>query len=806
MARTARASGRQVNAVQAVAMLLTFVLLAVVGGLLTAGLVLPAAAGVSAMTSGTTQIFEDLPDELEPGPLSQQSRIYDRDNRLLATFYAENRIVVGLDEVSMHLQNAVVATEDKRFYAHGGVDMEGMARAALINMATKKTQGASTLTQQYVKNVLIEQAVRDGDPLAQLEASEDTMERKLREAKLAIALEKKMSKLEILERYLNIAQFGTQVYGAESASRYYFNKSAKDLSIVEAATIAGITKAPGKYDPTTYPENTTARRNIVLKLMYEEGYITKEEHDAARTTPIEDTLQITPTENSCAAASYSAYFCDYVTKVIISDPIFGETEAERKDLLYRGGLDIYTTLDSKLQREAYIQARDTVPLKDPTGIADAIVSVVPGSGEIRVMAQNRKYVARADEQGKGKTSINFSTDQRHGGSQGFQPGSAFKPFVLAEWLKSGRSLQEKVNANKQEWENRWDEWSASCIPDFGIGIGKWSPGNSDGFGTGQKSVLEATASSINTAYVSMLSQLDLCDVAETAEEIGFRPSSIKDEGEIDINPSMVLGVQNTSPLAMAAAYATFASGGTYCDPVAITRVTDANGQELGVPGANCRTVLESEVASGVNHALEGVLTKGGAASSRLAGGRVAAGKTGTSQANQHTWFVGYTPQLSTATWIGHPDRNVSMQRITINNRFRPIVYGSTLAAPMWKNFMDYALADEPNEKFPKVAKEILEGEKVTVPALWGVSVSEAEDILEDAGFRTTVRDGAVNANSPAGRVAYTYPAGTAPKGSEITIYVSNGQPPTAPEDDDDGDDKKKDSKEKKKKKKKRSDD
>lgn len=735
-------------------MLLTFVLLAVVGGLLTAGLVLPAAAGVSAMTSGTTQVFEDLPDELEPGPLSQQSRIYDRDNRLLATFYSENRIVVGLDDISMNLQNAVIATEDKRFFAHGGVDMEGMARAALINFATTKTQGASTLTQQYVKNVLIEQAVRDGDPLAQLEASEDTMERKLREAKLAIALEKKMSKLEILERYLNIAQFGTQVYGAESASRYYFDKSADELSIVEAATIAGITKAPGKYDPTTYPENATARRNIVLKLMYEEGFISKAEHDEARTTPIEDTLTITPTENSCAAASYSAYFCDYVTKVIISNPIFGETESERKDLLYRGGLDIYTTLDSSMQREAYIQARDTVPLKDPTGIADAIVSVVPGTGEIRVMAQNRRYTARADEQGPGKTSINFSTDQRHGGSQGFPAGSTFKPFVLAEWIKSGRSLNETVNADKRKWSgDDWDEWTASCIENFSQGRGDWEPGNSDGFGTGQKSVLQATASSINTAYVSMLSQLDLCAVAETAEEIGFRPSRIGDENKVTIEPSMVLGVQNTSPLALASAYATFASGGTYCDPVAITRVTDANGQDLEVPTANCRTVLESDVASGVNHALQEVLTRGGASGSKLAGGRIAAGKTGTSQLNQHTWFIGYTPQLSTATWIGHPDRNVSMQNIRINGIYRPIVYGSTLAAPMWKNFMDYALADESNEDFPKVAKEVLEGEKVTVPALWGVSVAEAEEILEEAGFRPTVRDGAVNANSPAGRVA-----------------------------------------------------
>ncbi len=784
---------------------MTFVLLAGVGGLLTAGLVLPAAAGASAMTNTATKLFDELPTELEPGEPSQASHIYAANGKLLATFYAENRTVVDLDEISMAMQNAVIAIEDKRFFAHGGVDVEGMARALVLNATTGSKQGASTLTQQYVKNVLIEEANRRGDKLGVAAARESTNERKLREAKLAIAIEDRMSKLEILESYLNIAQFGVSVYGVEAAASYYFGTTAAKLTPVQAATIAGITKAPAKYDPERNPENAEARRNIVLREMYTQGYITKAEYDDARAQKIADTLKITPTKRNCEAAGGAAYFCDYVTKVILSNEAFGKTQSERDDLLYRGGLEIHTTIDLDLQKIANKELRNTIPTKDASGLGTAMSVVEPGTGKILAMAQNRTYVADPEAVGPGKTSVNYNTDQKHGGSRGFQSGSTFKAFTLTEWLREGKPLNASVSATKTTWPGT--TWRASCIDNYRY-VGEYGPGNSDGRASGQTSVLRATAFSVNTAYVAMESQLDLCGVAESAHLAGFRPSLAlerddppSDDNGVEVTPSMTLGTQNTSPLAMANAYATFASGGTYCDPVAITQILTASGEELPVPQANCRTTLDAEVANGVTYALQKVLTEGGATRARLAGGRAAAGKTGTAQLNRHTWFIGYTPQLATAVWIGNPDRDTSMQYIRINGVPYSYVYGSTLAAPTWKRFMDQALEGKPNVAFPSPTTKTVYGERVPVPWVGGRSVADATKILNEAGFSVVVNPTHVSSSYPRGTVANTNPSGTTTAGSTITLNISSGEP-VRTDDDDDRDDEKDKTKDKTKDKKK----
>ncbi|MBD9698554.1 penicillin-binding protein [Flavimobilis sp. GY10621] len=800
-----RPAARQVTVLQALGLLVTFVLLAGVGGLLTAGLVLPAAAGASAMTNTATKLFDELPTELEPGEPSQASHIYAANGKLLATFYAENRTVVDLDEISMAMQNAVIAIEDKRFFAHGGVDVEGMARALVLNATTGSKQGASTLTQQYVKNVLIEEANRRGDKLGVAAAREGTNERKLREAKLAIAIEDRMSKLEILEAYLNIAQFGVSVYGVEAAASYYFGTSAAELTPVQAATIAGITKAPAKYDPERNPENAEARRNIVLREMYTQGYITKAEYDEARALKIADTLKITPTKRNCEAAGGAAYFCDYVTKVLLSNEAFGTTQSERDDLLYRGGLEIHTTIDLDLQKIANKELRNTIPTKDASGLGTAMSVVEPGTGKILAMAQNRTYVADPEAVGPGKTSVNYNTDQKHGGSRGFQAGSTFKAFTLTEWLREGKPLNASVSATKTMWPG--STWRASCIDNYRY-VGEYGPGNSDGRASGQTSVLRATAFSVNTAFVAMESQLDLCGVAESAHLAGFRPSLAlerddppSDDNGVEVTPSMTLGTQNTSPLAMANAYATFASGGTYCDPVAITQILTASGEELPVPQANCRTTLDAEVANGVTYALQKVLTEGGATRARLAGGRVAAGKTGTAQLNRHTWFIGYTPQLATAVWIGNPDRDTSMQYIRINGVPYSYVYGSTLAAPTWKRFMDRALEGKPNVAFPDPTTKTIYGERVPVPWVGGRSVADATRILNEAGFSVVVNPAQVPSSYPRGTVANTNPSGTTTAGSTITLNISSGEP-VRTDVDDDGDDDGDDEKDKKKDKKK----
>ncbi|WP_435737127.1 transglycosylase domain-containing protein [Cellulosimicrobium sp. PMB13] len=700
MASPVRPRGRQINAYQLVALFLAFVLVSGVGGVLAAGLVVPLAAGANTATDSALEVFDELPADLEPGPLAEQSRVYANDGTTqLATFYTENRIVVPLDQVSEAMQNAVIAIEDKRFWQHGGVDLEGIPRAAVNNVLQKDTQGASTLTQQYVKNVLIEKAVREDDTMGIWEAKENSLGRKAREAKLAISLEKRMTKEEILQGYLNIAQFGAaSLYGVETAAQHYFSKSAKDLTPVEAATIAGVTKAPSLYDPTRNPEVSQSRRNTVLLTMYQQGFISKEEYDTARATPLADTLKVKPVEVGCQAAGGAAFFCDYVTKVMISDPAFGETEDDRKALLYRGGLDIYTTLDPAMQVAAEQQAKAAVPPEDPSGIEDAIVSVEPGTGKILAMAQNRDYDV-AEQPAPNTTAVNYNVDQAHGSSSGFSPGSTWKVFVLAEWLKSGRSLYQPVNANSRSWNNSDFDFCGANVRNE---TKPWRPGNSDGIDNkGTISVLQATYNSINTAYASMESQLRLCDIKATAESIGYKPSRLAEqEGGVSMYPSMVIGTQNSSPLQMAAAYATFASGGTYCDPVAITKVVGADGAELPVPASNCNpNALDPAVANTVTYALQSVMTQGSGKKAQLEG-RTSAGKTGTANLNKHTWFIGYTPQVATAVWIGNAESDVEMRDgFTINGVSRRWWFGSDLAAPTWKAYMDQALAGKPAVEF-----------------------------------------------------------------------------------------------------------
>ncbi|MFE5310785.1 transglycosylase domain-containing protein [Isoptericola sp. NPDC056605] len=701
---------RTMPATQLVALLLAFVLAAGVGGVLAAGLVIPMVAGANAAADSTVAIYDEVPAELEPRPMSQQSRIYAADGKLLATFYAQNRIVVPLDEISEPMQHAVIAIEDERFYEHGGIDVQGMTRALANNVAGHATQGASTLTQQYVKNMLIDQALQDGDQFGVIKASEDSISRKLTEAKMAISLEKTMSKDEVLQGYLNAAQFGSRsIYGVEAAARYYFDKHASKLSVVEAATIAGITKSPSRFDPTVNPKEAKERRDLVLQNMWKLGYISTEERDEAKAASIKKTLDVNPTEIGCAAAGDSAFFCDYVTKEIVTNPVFGETKSERQQLLYRGGLEIHTTLDPKKQKAAAKAVKNAVPAGDSSGLQSAIASVEPGTGKVLAMAQNIPYTP--SEGGKGTTRVNYAADPTHGASGGFQVGSNFKPFVLAEWLKEGHTLSERVNATKQA---RWPQnFQTPCVGNLAAAE-PWAPANSEGVEVGYISALEATYESVNTAYAAMGYQLNLCDLRSTAWDIGFRPTrSVQDggrvvtdpkESDIDIQAPMIIGTQESTPLYQAAAYATLASGGTYCSPIAITSITGPGGKDYDVPDAKCKKdALPENVANTVVFAMEKVFSGTGTARQLggLADGRPVAGKTGTSQLSAQTWFTGFTPNLSTSVWVGNADRpnEDHTNGMWVNGKWVRVLYGSTVAAPAWKEYMDQAVSDLPVKDF-----------------------------------------------------------------------------------------------------------
>ncbi len=719
-----RSSSRILRPPQVLAMLLAFLLVSGVGGFLMAGMAVPFVTAAGTVANSTTGLFNELPTELEIDKPSEQSIMLAADGSVLATFYADNRIIVGYEDIAPSMRDAIVAIEDRRFYEHNGVDPEGMARAFVSNTFNNSTEGASTLTQQYVKNIFIERGRVTGDQEIIEEATEQTYGRKLQEARYAIA-----------------------------------------------------------------------RRDQVLADMLELGFITRGEYNEATALTIEEMLNPQTISSGCGSAGTAAYFCEYVVKELLNNESFGETVDDRRALLLRGGLVVETTLDPKHQKAAYDAVASTVPVNDSSNVKQAIVSVVPGTGAIRAIAQNTNYGTNAVPEDPTRTAVNFAVDRAHGGGEGFQTGSAFKALVLTQWLRTGHSLSDIVAGNKPSYPR--DVWNISCAPE-NRPLEPYEPKNLEGSGGARVSVLEATRKSINLPFVEMASQMDLCGIADVAGAMGLK----KGNGEpLLIVPSMALGSNTITPLDMASAFATFANDGVYCSPVAISRVTTREGEELAVPESECTRVLETEIARGMNYALQEVTKPGGTGSAAALPGRPIAGKTGTANMDYHAWFVGYTPQLAAAVWTGHNEGNVSMFDSVINGRYYRYVYGGVIAAPAWKKYMDVVMDGVPVEGFPSPNDKIIYGEKRAVPSVYGRSIASATEILQEAGFAVQV-GGNIYSSYAYGTVAGMTPRPGAQltAGSVIVLNPSAGPAPAppprpAPEPepepgppDDDGDD------------------
>ncbi|UNX55231.1 transglycosylase domain-containing protein [Georgenia sp. TF02-10] len=769
-------SGRAVKPAQLVTMLLAFVLVAGIGGLLGTGLVMPAVGAVGRVTQASTDLFEDLPSELAIPEPSQQSVILDATGGVMARIYADNRVVVGLDQISPHLQHAVVAIEDRRFYEHKGVDPEGIMRAAVNNATGGELEGASTLTQQYVKNVLIDAGRVAGDEEAVDAATERSVGRKLEEARLAIGLEQQVSKEDILAGYLNIAPFGPSQYGVEAAAQHYFSKSAKDLTISEAALLAGITQSPGKHDPVRNPDSAVERRNVVLGAMRDQGYITQAEYDEAVAVPLEAMLNVSNTPNGCAQAGTAAYFCEYVVKDLLRNEAWGKDAEDRQRMLYRGGLVIQTTLDPAKQQMAYESVTANVPANDPSGVDMALSSVEPGTGYIRAMAQNTNYGEPTDAD-PGATTLNFNVGTSHGGGIGFQSGSTFKVFTLVEWLETGHSLNEQVVSNKRNYPRR--SWNIPCNPTM---ASDYNPKNLEGVGGPRMRVVEATRQSVNLSFVQMANQMDLCAIMDNAATMGVQRGEAG--AELEPYPSAVLGANNVTPLSMARAFATLAAGGVSCEPVAITGITDRAGNEIPAPKSACTQVLEPSVVNGVNYALQQVVTpqRGSTGSRAVLPDRPAAGKTGTANDDSAAWFVGYTPQLASAVWMGHSTALTPMLGATINGKYNKYVYGGSYPAQTWHDYMVRALEGAPVVPFAAPPPDQLTAARgrVTVPNVLGTAVADAEAQLTAAGLDVEVGPPAAS-DVPTGAVAQMNPGAGAqvrPR-STVTLTPSAGPAGTA---------------------------
>lgn len=652
-----------------------------------AGIAMPAVTAAGTAINAGTAMFEEVPEDLGFTEPSEQSVILASDGSTLARIYAMNRIVVSSDQISQHMKDAVVDIEDKRFYTHGGVDVQGLLGAFVNNISGDAVAGGSSITQQYVKNALIERGRISNDYTLIDQATERSIGRKINEARYAIALEKTMTKDEILTGYMNLAQFGRSEYGVEAAAQRYFSKHAVDLNIVESATLAGITQSPAKYDPAAHPEEAEERRNVVLYTMLDNGHITQEEYDAAVATPVASTLLLSEPQNGCSAAGISAYFCDYVINQALEDESWGTDWDDRVGKLYRGGLTIQTTLDPSMQQAAYDSITGNIPVGDDSNIKMALSSVEPNTGHIKAMAQNTNYGGGSEDGGSWTTTLNLNVGYDMGGASGRQSGSTFKLFTLMEWLRQGHTAYEVLNSNAGTFSA--GNFTISCSPDS---TDNYTMQNLEGVGGGNMSVLEATRRSVNGTFVRMATQLDLCNITQLAMDMGVQRGDAEDWF---YGPGMILGSNEITPLSMATAMATLAAEGNSCSPITFTSITDNDGTVLLEKTPSCKQVIEPELARETTAVLQYVMTPGSTGENAILYGRQAAGKTGTSNDDADAWFVGYTPQLSAAIWSGHLEGNTPMLGSVINGRYYWEVYGGLFPALTFSGYMNQALADQP---------------------------------------------------------------------------------------------------------------
>ena len=679
-------AGRRPGPLGILGRIVGFAVAAVIAGVIAGLMLVPFVGSVGVATRDIIQDFESLPDSLSTPPLPQRTLILASDGSVLATLYYQNRVEVPLSSISPFMRQATVAIEDSRFLDHNGVDLRGIVRSLVTNVnAGEIEQGSSTLTMQYVKNVLVNQATTTDE----LEAARgDSTTRKLREVRYALGLEKLFTKEQILERYLNIAYFGAGAYGVEAAARRYFSKPAAELTLAEAATLAGIVQQPTAYDPLRNPDLSTERRDVVLARMAELGFITEAEADAAQAIPMVRQLKPSVAANGCTS-SYAPFFCDYVVKTIQSDPAFGSTPAEREAFLRRGGYTIRTTLDPRAQQAAYDTVTSYIPVKDPSRRASAISMVEPGTGRVIAMAQNREW----GTSGRGKTTYNYNVGTDLGGTRGMQAGSTFKIFTLAAALEAGISPYEYVSAYSPKTFTSF----TNC--ETGEPFDPVTVRNSTTSGT--MNMEQATAWSTNTYFMTIEERTGLCRPVEIAESMGVRLGN----GDPLLRvPSFTLGTMEVTPLAVANAYATFAAHGIYCKPIVIEEVLDREGTSLPVPSADCTRVLKRDVADNVTVLLNKVVNgsiSGRTGADMALDARQVAGKTGTTNESAAVWFAGYTPQLAAAVWVGDPRGGYAypMKNVTINGIYYPQVFGGTLPGPIWRDAMEAALAGTEPEDF-----------------------------------------------------------------------------------------------------------
>ena len=726
--------------------LVMFVVVSILAGVLVAGLFIPFAGMAGVTSNAAAAELESLPAELATPAPATRSKVLMGNGKTLAYFYDENRIPVKLKSITPIMRQAQIAIEDHRYYEHGALDFKGTMRALVRNSTDGGiTQGGSSLTQQYVKMVQVEACQAKGDSQCVKDALAPTMQRKIRELRYAIAMEKKFTKDEILERYLNIAYYGAGAYGVEAAAKHYFSTKASKLTLAQAAMLAGLVQNPDSHNPIRNPSAALDRRDVVLNRMVELKLITLQQANEAKKVGFDEKL-VKKTRNGCVGTRYP-FLCDYVRRTLLNAPSLGKTEEDRENMINRGGLVIQTAIDPKTQDLAQRKVSSVVGPRDP--VISTMNMIQPGTGLIIAMAQSRPVMG--SDAKKGQTYWNLATDPAMGGIQGYQAGSTFKLFTLAAALEKGIPISKRFNARSpfnftgrrftscRGRERVWDRW-----------VVKNAVGHSKSIG-----MTEAAEFSVNTYFIQLELATGMCRVTKMAEKTGVKVGARIGQPPVDIvkefqdKPSFTLGTVEVSPLSMAEAYATFAARGIHCNPIIVSKITTRNGRNLAVPDANCRRVVDKDVADGVNRILKSVVDKGTGKRAKIYDGRHIAGKTGTIDSNEAVWFAGYTPEIAGVAMISidntkRPFRKsgpgyyrgsgVKGYRVPSTGAYLEGSGSGDAGMKIWRPVMQKYFQQIPRTSFNPPPRKIQVGEQVRVPSLSGLGVDAATRKLERLGF------------------------------------------------------------------------
>lgn len=671
-------------------------------------MVVPPALATSAAAYSVVDYWDSLPAQLtqDSTPLPQRTTLLDKNGAQFAQFFSENRQNIPLASVSPLFKDALIATEDKNFYTNNGIDLMGTVRVALKNVVSNDGQsGASGITQQLVKNLLI---LNSTSKEAQAAASDRTLNTKVQELKYSIGLEKKYNKEQILEMYINTVYFGNGAYGISAAAKTYFDTTADKLTLEQAATLVGVINNPTIYDPVSQPEGAKLRRDMVLGRLLIMEKITQDVYEASIKT-------VTPVtrgqfENGCIQSTYP-FYCQMVRQEILENVAFGDTPELRENFLYKGGVTITTALDPKAMDDAQKEVDAAWGSENRVGTGVAVV--VPGTGHIAAIAENRKFGT-----GPGETQVIYPLSKR-------QVGSAFKPFTLATALEQGIPATTRMGSPSilrpaAPWASPEGGFSNFGFIDWGV-----------------VDAYKATALSMNTWYVSLMQRTGVLPVADMAKRLGV--NSLPREGDNAISPttlSLTLGSYEVSPLEMANAYATFASGGVGCNAVSIIGAvrTDTNAQ-IPVSEPDCHQAIMPNIANTVSDVLKGVTKKEGSAEGRGLSDRPYASKTGTTNGWADAWMVGYTPQYATAVWTGDPRGGVAypLNAYVQYGKFKNGIFdgdGAYASGPILQAIMNNLHRGLPVRDFAPISTSV--GTAITaqsIPDVRGLKVDDAVTVL-----------------------------------------------------------------------------